>query len=458
MVSMLIRRLGLLILCLGMIPLAAAQEPEPKFATRAERGQWLLLNKAFLPPDFDQETFDQLWQRWEEPARSAAEKASPDERRKLLYARYGLTERPDDPLHRPMQYVVSKDGQWSMNCLACHQGTLAGQVIPGLANAQYNMQSLYEDVRNTKIPLGKKPTHMDVGSALLPLSTSRGTTNAVMFGVVLLNFRKPDLSLDKARPLPTLTNHDHDAPAWWHYHRKNSIYIDGFAPKGHRPLMQFLLVEQNGPAEFAKWEGDFADVSAWLESLRPPKFPDAIDAKLAEKGQFLFNTTCSKCHGTYGEGGKWPGRMVSLDVVGTDPQRSRGLSVKQREHYATSWFARAGKDRVTTNPTGYVAPPLDGIWASGPYFHNGSVPTLAGVLEPRLRPVVWKHNGDQRDPQLIGVSYESLAEVPATAKTASQKREYYDTRETGKSNSGHDFAKTLDKDQKLALLEYLKTL
>jgi mono/diheme cytochrome c family protein len=442
----------------GTFSVISAEETEPRFATRAERGQWLLLNKAFLPPDFDQETFDQLWQRWEEPARGEAEKATPDERRKLLYARYGLAERANDERHRPLQYVVSETGQWSMNCMACHQGTLAGQAIPGLANAQYNMQSLYEDVRNTKLLAGKQLTHMDLGSAFVPLSTSRGTTNAVMFGVVLLNFRKPDLTVDKSRPRPALTNHDHDAPAWWHYHRKNSIYIDGFAPKGHRPLMQFLLVEQNGPAEFAKWERDFADVSVWLESLRAPKNPDPVDSVLAEKGKLIFNASCSKCHGTYGDDAKWPARMVPLDVVGTDPLRSRGLSVKQREHYAGSWFAHAGKEPVATNPTGYVAPPLDGIWASGPYFHNGSVPTLAAVLEPRLRPVVWKRNGDQRDPQLIGISYQSLAEVPATAKTGYEKREYYDTRQTGKSNAGHDFARALDKDQKLALLEYLKTL
>ncbi|MGC4002504.1 MAG: hypothetical protein QM811_04915 [Pirellulales bacterium] len=43
---------------------------------------------------------------------------------------------------------------------------------------------------------------MDIGSTMLPLGTTRGTTNAVMFGVVLLNYRKPDLSIDAARPLP----------------------------------------------------------------------------------------------------------------------------------------------------------------------------------------------------------------------------------------------------------------
>ena len=34
---------------------------------------------------------------------------------------------------------------------------------------------------------------------------------------------------------------------------------------------------------------------------------------------------------------------------------------------------------------GYVAPPLDGVWATAPYLHNGSVPTLAALLDSRLR-------------------------------------------------------------------------
>jgi len=33
------------------------------------------------------------------------------------------------------------------------------------------------------------------------------------------------------------------------------------------------------------------------------------------------------------------------------------------------------------NYGGYQAPPLDGVWATAPYFHNGSVPTIADVLD-----------------------------------------------------------------------------
>src|SRR5579871_3434235 len=85
--------------------------------TQAERGLRLLLEKPFLSPDFDQQVFDELWKTWEEPLRSQAEKATSDERRAMAFSRYGLTERPGDPKHRPSQYVVDDQGNWTMNCL-----------------------------------------------------------------------------------------------------------------------------------------------------------------------------------------------------------------------------------------------------------------------------------------------------------------------------------------------------
>ena len=46
---------------------------------------------------------------------------------------------------------------------------------------------------------------------------------------------------------------------------------------------------------------------------------------------------------------------------------------------------------VTDDPTpGYTAPPLDGIWATAPYFHNGSVPSIALVLDSAARPGTWR--------------------------------------------------------------------
>ena len=59
---------------------ACATEPVVDRAA-AERGYKLLVEKAYLPPDFDQETFDNVWKQWPEPLRTEAEKATPDERR-----------------------------------------------------------------------------------------------------------------------------------------------------------------------------------------------------------------------------------------------------------------------------------------------------------------------------------------------------------------------------------------
>ena len=90
-----------------------------------------------------------------------------------------------------------------------------------------------------------------------------------------------------------------------------------------------------------------------------------------------------------------------------------------------SWMSRYGKDRVDVAPVGYVAPPLDGIWASAPYFHNGSVPTLWHVLHPGKRPNVWKRkSADGYDRKQIGLVIETLEKLPAGLKDRAGSRRY----------------------------------
>jgi mono/diheme cytochrome c family protein len=430
-----------------------------KVSAAVRRGYDLLVNKAFLPPDFDQQTFDELWQTWEEPLRSKAQAADKSERRRMAFARYGLIERPGDRAGRPLQYVVDDRGNWSMNCLACHQGKVAGRVFGGAPNSLYAMETLYDDVRATKMRLGKTLSHMDLGGMFMPLGGSTGTTNAVMFGVVLLAHRDADLNLvAKFSPTAT-TNHDHDAPPWWHFHRKKRLYIDGFAPKGHRPLMQFLLVKENGPEKFRIWEKDFAEVYAYLESLRPPKYPWKVDTALAEKGEQVFRRNCATCHGTYGKNGRYPEKLAPIDVVGTDRVRLDALSAEHRRRYGRSWFASFNKPPVTEAPGGYVAPPLDGVWASAPYFHNGSVPTLWHVLHPDRRPRVWRRTSDDGyDRVKVGLEIEAHESVPAEIDSKAERRRYFDTSKFGKSALGHTFPNKLDDEEKRAVLEYLKTL
>ena len=64
--------------------------------------------------------------------------------------------------------------------------------------------------------------------------------------------------------------------------------VDGFAQKGHRALMQFMLIPENGPRFFRDHEEDFRDVFAYISSLRPPKYAGPINEQLAEQGwEFL---------------------------------------------------------------------------------------------------------------------------------------------------------------------------
>ncbi len=438
----------------------AADEKKGSPEGAAERGYRFLLDKPYLTPDFDQEVFDELWKTWEEPLRTEAGKATPAERRAMAYSRYGLIERPDDPRHRPLQYVVDDKGNWCMNCLACHQGKVAGKVYPGLPNSLFALETLTDDVRATKERLGKKLSRMELGKRFIPLGTTNGTTNAVMFGVALLAFRDEQLNVRPLSAPPSLTtSHDHDAPAWWNFHRRRSIYSDGFAAKNHRALMQFLLDQNNAADKFREWEPDFKDVFAWLDSLTPPKYPWETDAKLADAGHKIFEQHCQQCHGAAGRETRFPNKITPIEEVGTDPVRLDALTVRQRKAYQASWFGEFGKQPLVADPGGYVPPPLDGIWASAPYFHNGSVPTLWHVLHPDERPKIWRRSEDGYDQKRVGLEVEVSDSLPEKAmKLTSERRKYFDTTLRGKSAAGHDFPDQLNEDEKRALLEYLKTI
>jgi mono/diheme cytochrome c family protein len=434
-------------------------------AADAARGREHLLTRAYLPPDFDQEVFDDLWTTWEEPLKSRAAGAAVAERRRMAMERYGLTPHPDDPA-RSMQYVVGADGSWTMSCLACHQGQVAGRAIPGVPNSNYALETLTEEVRQVKVRQRKAFGHMDLGSLLLPLGTTNGTTNAVIFGVALMRHRDADLAIVQRPPRFDLVHHDMDAPAWWHYRRRQSLYADGFAAKGHRMLMQFLLVKENGPARFREWEAEFRDVEAWIAALEPPQWPGVIDADLVERGRGVFARHCAECHGTYGVGGGYPERVVPIAELGTDRVRLDALSRQERGDLNASWFGHLGADAKAAavdlaareEGAGYVAPPLDGVWATAPYFHNGSVPTLWHVLHPAERPAVWRRTRAGYDEARVGLEVEERAEMPAGRLAPAARRGFFDTRRPGKSAAGHDFPDALDEAEKAAVLEYLKTL
>lgn len=426
----------------------------------AARGYRVLRTKPFLPPDFDAEVFENLWRLWPEPLRTTAESATPQERRQMAFSRYGLMEPPGEDAGTgwALGYVDDGKGGWVMNCLACHAGKVAGRVIPGLPNTHIALQTLTEDVRLTKLTRGKPFSHLDLGSFSLPLGGSDGTTNSVVFGVVLGALRDADMKVDRSRPVPVGVHHDMDAPPLWNVKKKSRLYCDGFAPKNHRVLMQFMLIPENDAETVMSWEDDFRDILAWIESLQPPRYSWSIDRDLANRGKQAFVAHCSRCHGTYGNEGKYEQKTIPIDVVGTDPVRLNALTNEARRRLQESWMSHYGRDPVVIDPVGYVAPPLHGIWATAPYFHNGSVPTLWHVLHPDQRPIVWKRTENGYDRSRVGLEIAAYGRLPDGIRRPSVKRQFFDTRRRGKSAAGHRFPDRLKEEEKRAVLEYLKTL
>ncbi len=454
--------LGLIASCCGFVvdgAMLLAETPVPP-KSAAERGYNWLTTKPYLPADFDQETFEELWKVWPEADRKIAEQATPLERRRMIFSRYGLMEDPDPESENgpALGYVSDGQGGWVMNCLACHAGKVAGRVIPGLPNSHFALQSLTEDIRLNKIRQRKKLTHLDLATLNFPLGTTNGTTNSVIFGVLLSNLRDKDMGVVHSGPMPPVEHHDMDAPPFWNVKKKSRLYIDGHVAKSHRPLMQFMLLPVNDEKTVKAWEPEFKDILAWIESVEAPKWPYALDQELAREGEAVFNKTCAECHGTYGENPTYPERTVPIEEIGTDAVRLGALTREHLLWVKEGWLSRYGKDRVEISPGGYVAPPLDGIWASAPYFHNGSVPTVWQVLNPDKRPTVWKRTENGYDPTLMGLEVETLDDLPESLTNPAQRRTYFDTRAKGKSANGHDFPARLSEHEKRAVLEYLKTL
>ncbi len=272
-----------------------------------------------------------------------------------------------------------------------------------------------------------------------------------------------DLSF-RTFPLPLGANlPEMDTPAWWHLKRKTTMYYDGRTDaRSVRTNMQFMLGEKN-LEEFKALEPAFRDLQAYLRSLEPPKYPFPIDAAKSARGKVVFATTCVRCHGTYGPGGAYPNKIVPLDEIGTDPARSKGLSDRLVAHYNSTWLG--AEYPVETKRVGYQAPPLDGIWATAPYLHNGTAPTLHTLLQSSTRPQRFTRppstEFEHYDTVHVGWKFTEVSaeEQASTARrSAFQAKFIVDTSRFGMGNRGHTFGDRLNEEQRMDLIEYLKTL
>jgi hypothetical protein len=312
------------------------------------------------------------------------------------------------------------------------------------------------------------------------------------------------------------------------------------------------------------------DGDAWILSLRSPAWPEDglgdINIALAEQGAILFhskdlwapqlnnpvprpdggNGSCASCHGAYSpryvndptyldspllEG--IAAHIVPIEVIDTDSRRLDGNSQRVAEAARSNWFAYADgpyndagiplcadwNDTAlrSDRKLGYLAPPLYGVWATAPYFHNGAVPNVWEVLKPAERPRIWRRNSKPApagqagqvvmgfdpgldtgyDPEKLGWKYEPLAcggvslpfidcnvvdegnatiqdalalvwangglawnllNPPILTRQQIEERKVYNSHYYSQSNAGHEFTSVLTDPERLAIIEYLKTL
>ena len=258
-------------------------------------------------------------------------------------------------------------------------------------------------------------------------------------------------------------------------------------------------------------------VSKLSSPLWPDNFPK-VDAILAQQGRALYQQHCMECHvGIKRDDPKRmiKVRMVTLDNIQTDPTMARNailntgksgkLEGKPRYYVAGDPLPKvapaidiannimvgviknnplqaylAGKDASSfghgdeIHPPKYVdgkiiekgqevsqrallaykARPLNGVWSSAPFLHNGSVPNLYQLLLPASQRVKQFHLGSLTfDVKQVGFEM-----------TKNEDSFLFDTTLQGNSNAGHEYGTgyndlpALTEEQRWQLIEYIKTL
>jgi hypothetical protein len=401
--------------------------------------------------------YENAWKHW-----GLREKPAPEQYDRLFRERYGLHPAPyaNDGLPMGLRYQTRSLGLLqtrglTFDCLICHGGSILGKSYVGLGNSTLDFLAKYEELNGTPERPAKAP---------FQFTRVRGTTEAGAMSVYLIGYREPNLNI--RLKFHNYGLHDdlcEDVPAWWLLKKKKTMYFTGGADtRSVRSIMQFMMSPLNFPSAIHKAEDDFKDILEYIKSIEAPKYPLKVDAKLAAQGELLFKQNCAKCHGTYGEKWTYPNKIIPLKEIGTDPRRFEGITRKFGEYYAQSWFAQ-GEHGMPIETDGYQAPPLDGIWATAPYFHNGSVPTLYGVLNSKARPTLFRRtfrtDRDVYDEKHVGWKVNVLERLPARETMSDREfREFYDTRIPGRGNQGHTYGDKLSDAERFALIEYLKTL
>jgi hypothetical protein len=357
------------------------------------------------------------------------------------------------------------------NCLQCHAQVVDDKLYIGMGNTfidftqneKLNLKNLQRVESVLKLTAPKKyeaaKAFIEVTKTVGPylVADIRGVNAADRLAAVLAAHRDPvtfawNATAQLDIPPGMIPS---DVPPWWLLRKKNAMFYNGFGRGDFgRFLMASNLLTVNDTSESKEVDSHMPDVLAYIYSLRPPAYPKTIDHELAAAGETIFTTNCSKCHGTYGDHETYPNLLIPGAVIQTDSflYKSNYSNPQFVNWFNRSWFT-TGEHPARLEPfAGYIAPPLDGIWVTAPYLHNGSVPTLDALLNSDHRPAYWSRDFEkpEYDYENIGWKYTKEAQ-PGNKNT-------YNTTLPGYGNYGHRFGDRLSDKERKAVIEYMKTL
>jgi mono/diheme cytochrome c family protein len=369
--------------------------------------------------------------------------------------------------------VKAKNGETVVapNCMNCHAQVFEGKLVMGLGNSlvdftkrkKFNLENIELLEKLLKL---QSPKQYEASYEFIRASKAitqylyapiRGVNVADKLAYSLVAHRNPISFNWNEKALLNISSEliPTDTPPWWLLKKKNAMFYNGFGRGDFgRFLMASNLLTVNDTAESAVVDAHMPDVLAYIYSLEAPKYPQPVNQSLAAKGKVLFEQKCSGCHGTYGEKASYPNYLIPASLIGTDSALYKANYSEPQfiDWFNKSWFAQGDHPAKLEPFEGYVAPPLDGIWISAPYLHNGSVPNLEALLNSKLRPKFWSRNFEQPQYDYEKIGWKHKPETKGGSTST------YDTTIPGYGNYGHYFGDALTEAERKAVIEYLKTL
>ena len=282
---------------------------------------------------------------------------------------------------------------------------------------------------------------------------------------------------------------------WWNVKYKNKWLLDGSVVSGNPILTNILWNEIGRGSDLKELEQWFIDKYGVIQDLtnavyhnQAPHFTDFFDAQehfdmaQLKQGQKLYNNMCAKCHGKYLK--KWDlhdahrfsftDQLKTYEVIMPKTTKVMDVGTDKYRYKAMKSLKALNKLAISNNNNieikvqrGYVPPPLVGIWARWPYFHNNSVPNLCALLSPQAERPKKYWAGEAIDKERdFDSTCNGYPLGDSTPKSWQKNREYlFNTAYRGKSRAGHDqriFIKKgknlLDKQKRQALIRFLQTL